>query len=155
VLGAGRWALGETLAPLGSAGVRVALGTDELTPLVEEVKRHLESGGHEVDVVAGPPPGPRAGRLVGEAVASGRCEAGVVCCWTGTGVSIAANKVDGVRAALCVDAATASGARKWNDANVLALSLRLTSAEVAREILDAFMTTAADPSEADTVAELN
>ena len=57
---------------------------------------------------------------------------GVVCCWTGTGVSIAANKVPGVRAALCTDAATASGARRWNDANVLALGLRLTSERVGR-----------------------
>lgn len=135
--------------------MRVALGTDELTPLVEEIKNHLEGAGHEVDVVAGPQPWPRAGRLVGEAVASGRSEAGVVCCWTGTGVSIAANKVRGIRAALCVDAVTAAGARKWNDANVLALSLRLTSPEVAREILDAFMTTPPDPGESDMVAELN
>ena len=144
-----------TCAPLGSAFVRVALGTDELTPLVEEIKRHLEGSGHQVDVVAGPEPWTRAGRLVGEAVASGRSDTGVVCCWTGTGVSIAANKVPGVRAALCVDAATAAGARQWNDANVLALSLRLTSAEVAREILDAFTTTPADPGETATVAELN
>lgn len=134
--------------------MRVALGTDELTPLVEEIKRHLEGGGHEVDLVAAPEPWPRAGRLVGEAVASGESQAGVVCCWTGTGVSMAANKVPGIRAALCVDSATAAGARRWNDANVLALSLRLTSAEVAREILDAFMQTAADPNEAETVAEL-
>ena len=130
------------------------MGTDELTPLVEEIKRHLEGGGHEVDLVAAPEPWPRAGRLVGEAVASGESQAGVVCCWTGTGVSMAANKVPGIRAALCVDSATAAGARRWNDANVLALSLRLTSAEVAREILDAFMQTAADPNEAETVAEL-
>ena len=131
------------------------MGTDELTPLVEEIKRHLEGGGHEVDLVAAPEPWPRAGRLVGEAVASGESQAGVVCCWTGTGVSIAANKVPGIRAALCVDSTTAAGARRWNDANVLALSLRLTSAEVAREILDAFMQTAADPNEAETVAELS
>jgi len=88
-------------------------------------------------------------------VASGKSQAGVVCCWTGTGVSIAANKVPGVRAALCVDSATAAGARRWNDANVLALSLRLTSAEVAREILDAFMQTSADPNEAETLSELS
>lgn len=140
--------------PLGSPIVRVALGTDELTPLVEEIRRHLEGGGHEVRFVAAPEPWTRAGRLVAESVASGDSEAGVVCCWTGTGVSIAANKVPGIRAALCVDAATAAGARKWNDANVLAVSIRLTSPEVAREILDAFMLTEADPAEAATVAEL-
>lgn len=92
-------------------------------------------------------PWPDAGRLVGEAVGSGRCERGVVCCWTGTGVSIAANKVLGVRAALCTDAVTAQGARRWNDANVLALGLRLTSPVVATEIVDAFLTTAVEPSE--------
>lgn len=134
--------------------MRVALGTDEITPLVEQIRSHLEGGGHDVDLVAAPETWTRAGRLVGEAVASGRSEVGIVCCWTGTGVSIAANKVAGVRAALCVDAATAAGARKWNDANVLALSLRLTSTEVAREIVDAFLSTAADPSEAESVAQL-
>jgi ribose 5-phosphate isomerase B len=88
---------------------------------------------------------------VGEAVASGEQQLGVVCCWTGTGVSIAANKVPGVRAALCVDAETARGSRKWNDANVLALSLRLTSAEVAEEILAAWL---AEPGNAtETEAE--
>ena len=71
-------------------------------------------------------------------VAEGRAEAGVVACWTGTGASIAANKVPGVRAALCADAETARGARKWNDANVLALSLRTTSPAVLDEILDAW-----------------
>ncbi len=78
-----------------------------------------------------------------------------MCCWTGTGVSIAANKVSGVRAALCVDAETARGARRWNDANVVALSLRLTSEHVATEILDAFFVTDPDPGEADTIAQLD
>ncbi|HVA74117.1 MAG TPA: RpiB/LacA/LacB family sugar-phosphate isomerase [Acidimicrobiales bacterium] len=135
--------------------MRVALGTDEVTSLVDEIEEHLEVAGHEVVRVARPQPWPRAGKSVGEAVASGLADRGVVCCWTGTGVSIAANKVSGVRAALCVDAATAAGARRWNDANVLALSLRLTSVEVSREILDAFMNTATDPGEAAMVAELS
>ncbi|BDT93695.1 ribose 5-phosphate isomerase B [Nocardia sputorum] len=77
-------------------------------------------------------------------VASGHADQAVVCCWTGTGASIAANKVAGVRAALCADASTAAGARTWNDANVLALSLRSTSSAELREILDAWFTT--DPS---------
>ncbi|MDP9293134.1 MAG: RpiB/LacA/LacB family sugar-phosphate isomerase [Actinomycetota bacterium] len=77
-------------------------------------------------------------------VAEGRAEQAVVCCWTGTGASIAANKVRGIRAALCGDAATAEGARRWNDANVLALSLRTTSAALLEEILDAWF--AAEPS---------
>jgi ribose 5-phosphate isomerase B len=78
-------------------------------------------------------------------VAAGRAEQAVVCSWTGTGASIAANKVAGVRAALCGDAQTAAGARKWNDANVLALSLRATSAAELAEILDAWFDAA--PSE--------
>src|SRR5207253_7623458 len=99
-------------------------------------------------------PWPDVGRRVGEAVAGGAADRGLVCCWTGTGVSIAANKVVGVRAALCTDAETAAGARRWNDANVLAFGLRLTSPEVAKEMLDAFLSTDVDPGEADTVARL-
>ena len=76
-------------------------------------------------------------------VAAGRADQAVVCCWTGTGASIAANKVPGIRAALCGDAATAEGARRWNDANVLALSLRATSGAELGEILDAWL--AGDP----------
>ena len=75
---------------------------------------------------------------VGASVSNGEAEYGVLCCWTGTGVSIAANKVSGVRAALCADAATAAGAREWNDANVLCMSLRSTSIPVAEEMLDAW-----------------
>ena len=94
------------------------------------------------------------GRAVGEAVAGGRCETGVLFCWTGTGASIAANKVSGVRAALCTDAATAAGARTWNDANVLVMGLRLTSPEVATEMLDAWFATGVDPDELDVIAGL-
>jgi ribose 5-phosphate isomerase B len=78
-------------------------------------------------------------------VAEGRAEQAIVCCWTGTGAAIAANKVRGVRAALCADAATAAGARRWNDANVLALSLRTTSQAELEEILGAWFTT--EPSD--------
>ena len=88
-------------------------------------------------------------------VAGGESDSGVLFCWTGTGASIAANKVAGVRAALCTDAATAAGARRWNDANVLVLSLRLTSPTVASEMLDAWFTTAPDPSEAENIAKLD
>ncbi len=82
-------------------------------------------------------------------MASGAADVGIVCCWTGTGASIAANKVPGIRAALCTDAETARGARRWNDANVLALSLRLTSAAVLTELLDAWFSTAASDADAD------
>lgn len=125
-----------------------------MTPLVDAISDHLTKLGHHVDMLSAPGWWPEVGRRVGQAVAQGHADVGVVCCWTGTGVSISANKVGGVRAALCVDAQTAAGSRRWNDANVLALSLRLTSAEVAREILDAFLSTAADPSESDAVAQL-
>lgn len=77
-------------------------------------------------------------REVAETVARGGAEYGVLCCWTGTGVSIAANKVAGIRAALCADAPTAAGAREWNDANVLCMSLRATSPAVAAEMLEAW-----------------
>ncbi len=87
-----------------------------------------------------------AGRIAQE-VAEGNCQQGILLCWTGTGVSIAANKIPGIRAALCVDAETARGARLWNDANVLCMSLRLTSPQVASEILDAWFSVASPESE--------
>jgi ribose 5-phosphate isomerase B len=133
----------------------VAFGTDEHTALTAAVASHLSEAGHAVEVLADPAPWPDVGRVVGEAVAGGRADLGVVCCWTGTGVSIAANKVPGVRAALCVDAETARGARRWNDANVVALSLRLTSEAVAGEILDAFLATDADVGEADIISRVD
>jgi ribose 5-phosphate isomerase B len=135
--------------------MRVAFGTDERTQLTELIKEELSRAGHGVDTVADPALWPDAGRAVAEAVAGGSADLGIVCCYTGTGVSIAANKVSGVRAALCADAETARGARKWNDANVCALSLRLTSAEVAKEIIQAFLATEADPAEAANIAKLS
>ncbi|MDQ3147052.1 MAG: RpiB/LacA/LacB family sugar-phosphate isomerase [Actinomycetota bacterium] len=135
--------------------MRVALGTDEHTPLIEVITSALTDGGHEVEVVADGDPWPDVGRRVGQAVAGGRAERGVVCCWTGTGVSMAANRLPGVRAALCTDAETARGARRWNDANVLALGLRLTSPELAREMVDAFCSTPADEGEAELLARLD
>ena len=132
--------------------MRVAFGTDEETLLTEGIVALLTERGHDVEIVALGDPWPEAGRRVGEAVGSGRCERGVVCCWTGTGVSIAANKVPGVRAALCTDSETAAGARRWNDANVLALGLRLTSSRLAAEMLDAFLSTDVDQSELPTIA---
>jgi ribose 5-phosphate isomerase B len=132
--------------------MRVALGTDERTPILDEVAGFLRDRGHEVVVVADGDPWPAAGAKVGRAVAEGDADLGIVCCTTGTGVSIAANKVAGVRAALCTDAETARGARTWNDANVLAFGLRLTSSAVAKEMVDAFLSTPFDRSEAELVA---
>lgn len=124
--------------------VRIAVGTDEETDVVEAIAAHLEADGHELVRLARGAEWPEVGRAVGEAIASGAAELGIVCCYTGTGVAMAANKVAGVRCALCVDAQTATGARRWNDANVLALSLRLTSPTIAGEIVEAFLATRAD-----------
>ena len=134
--------------------MRIAFGTDESTGLTEHVKGWLVEQGHELLVVGEDVAWPDVGRGVGEAVADGRAERGVVCCWTGTGVSIAANKVSGVRAALCTDLATAEGARRWNDANVLAFGLRLTSPTVADEMLSAFLATEPEESEASNYERL-
>lgn len=134
--------------------MRIAFGTDEVTALTGRMCEHLRERGHSVVVVADGIDWPDAGRRVGEAVSSGDVDMGVVCCWTGTGVSIVANKVTGVRAALCTDAETARGARLYNDANVLAMGLRLTSEAVAVEMLDVFVATAPDPDEADMISRV-
>jgi ribose 5-phosphate isomerase B len=94
------------------------------------------------------------GHDVGSLVATGAADTGVLFCWTGTGASIAANKVRGVRAALCTDADTAAGSRTWNDANVLVMSLRLTTPDTARAMLDAWFATDPDPAEAGNIARL-
>ncbi len=133
---------------------RIAFGTDETTAVAAHIVAWLRQHGHDVAVLADPADWPDVGRRVGEAVASGDADLGVVCCWTGTGVSIAANKVSGVRAALCTDAETARGARRWNDANVLALGLRLTTAPLAEEMLTSFLQTAVDDEEATTIARV-
>lgn len=129
--------------------MRIAVSTDMLEGIADEVVERLEAGGHEVLRFGAYDPAGRAdwawgSEAAARAVAEGAADQGIVCCWTGTGASIAANKVRGVRAALCVDPETATGARKWNDANVLALSLRLTSGPVLAEILEAWF--AARPS---------
>ena len=134
--------------------MRVVFGTDEEGALPDAVLDALRDRGHEVERVAVGEQWPEVGRAVGQAVASGSADRGVVCCWTGTGVTIAANKVSGVRAALCTDASTAEGARRWNDANVLAFGLRLTSEEMAREMLDAFMSTEPDESEREAISRI-
>jgi ribose 5-phosphate isomerase B len=135
--------------------MRIAFGTDEHTPLTESIVAALNDLGHTLVVDIEDEPWPDVGRRVGEAVAEGQADRGVVCCWTGTGVSIAANKVTGVRAALCTDAETARGSRRWNDANVLALGLRLTSPVLAREMIEAFLTTDVDPDEGQTIARVS
>jgi ribose 5-phosphate isomerase B len=134
--------------------VRIAYGTDEMTPVTRAIAEHLRAAGHQVDEVAENDEWPEVGRQVGEAVARGQADLGIVWCFTGTGVSIAANKVSGVRAALCLDAATAAGARRWNDANVLALGLRVTAPTVAEEIVVAFLETDVDPAESAAISRV-
>jgi ribose 5-phosphate isomerase B len=138
--------------------MRVVVGSDEQNALTDAVRDDLTQRGHQL-VLVGPPGGEaiewaEVGQRVGELIAKDDADTGVLFCWTGTGASIAANKVPGVRAALCTDAATAAGARKWNDANVLVMGLRLTSPEIAREMLDAWFTTDPDPGEADNISRL-
>ena len=141
--------------------MRIAVAADELTGVAERVAEELRERGHEPVLHGALAPDGRAdwawaSEAAARDVADGRADQGIVCCWTGTGASIAANKVDGVRAALCADAATAEGARRWNDANVLALSLRATSAAELAEILDAWFAAepSADPEDAANVAHL-
>jgi ribose 5-phosphate isomerase B len=130
--------------------VKIAVAADERTGVADAVVDELRKRGHEPIVHGALADGERddwawASEAAARDVADGRADQGIVCCWTGTGASIAANKVDGIRAALCADAETAAGARRWNDANVLALSLRATSQALLGEILDAWFEAA--PSE--------
>ncbi|MCW5836103.1 MAG: RpiB/LacA/LacB family sugar-phosphate isomerase [Labilithrix sp.] len=133
--------------------MKVVVGTDEARGVVEHVAGRLRERGHEVVVLPVTAWGEMA-TGVARRVAAGEFDQGVVCCWTGTGASIAANKVAGVRAALCNDAATAAGARRWNDANVLALSLRLLSEPLAAEIVDAWLDSSYAGSEDESLARI-
>lgn len=123
--------------------MRIAVAADERVGIAEAVVEELRRRGHEPLVHGALADGERddwawASEAAARDVAGARADQAIVCCWTGTGASIAANKVPGVRAALCTDAATAAGARRWNDANALALSLRSTSEAELGEILDAW-----------------
>jgi len=140
--------------------MRIAVGGDERNSVTDAVLLELRRRGHELVKIVGPVGGgdeqwADCGLEIGLSVAEGEAEQGVLFCWTGTGVSMAANKVRGARAALCTDAEQARGARKWNDANVLAMSLRLTSEPLALEILEAwFATTGVDTSEIANIAKV-
>jgi ribose 5-phosphate isomerase B len=134
--------------------VRISVAADELTGVAEAIPEELRRRGYEV-ILHGVysdeerPDWAWASERAARDVADGRAEQAVVACWTGTGASIAANKVRGIRAALCADAQTADGARRWNDANVLALSLRLTSQAALEEILEAWFSGSSSPEETD------
>jgi ribose 5-phosphate isomerase B len=141
--------------------MRIAISCDELTGIAGELAGELEHRGHEVLPHGALAAGERddwawASEAAARDVADGRADQAVVCCWTGTGASIAANKVPGIRAALCGDAATAAGARRWNDANALALSLRTTTGALLAEILDAWFAEEAstEPDDRENVEHL-
>jgi ribose 5-phosphate isomerase B len=140
--------------------MRIAVGSDESTSLTKAVIIGLKERGMAVTLLGAlaerdDQDWPEVGRKVAERVSRGEADQGILFCWTGTGVSMAANKVPGVRAALCTDAATASGARLWNHANVLVMGLRLTSLESAREMLEAwFSTPPGEGKDAEMVARL-
>jgi ribose 5-phosphate isomerase B len=125
--------------------MKIAVGSDMKTHLTDVVVEELERVGHEVSVhgalLETPAMWSRVAVEVAEKVASGEADQAVLFCWTGTGISIAANKVPGIRAALCQDVETARGAREWNDANILAMSLRAVSPEGANEMLAAWFST--------------
>jgi ribose 5-phosphate isomerase B len=138
---------------------RISVGSDERTAATDAVIEELRKRGFELELH-----GPIAdedkqwaevSEEVAHDVARGNAERGIVFWWTGTGCTIAANKIAGVRAALCTDAETARGARRWNDANVLTMSLRLTTPILAREILDSFLeTNDVDPDEIPNIERL-
>lgn len=139
---------------------RVVVGSDDVYPAARAASEYLEKKGFEVVRVGSVESGrlepwPDVAAKVARMVARGEAEWGVLVCYTGTGVSIAANKIKGVRAALCNDAQTARGARLWNDANVLAMSGRLVTEEVAREIIDAWLSVGEpDPSEEENIKKV-
>jgi ribose 5-phosphate isomerase B len=135
--------------------MRIAFASDDENETTRAVSDALTAADHEIIRPDGTPAWPDLGRFVGQAVVDGRADYGVVMCWTGTGTAIAANKVPGVRAALAWDPWIARGARLWNDANVLAMSLKRLAPDVAVEVLQAFLdTTAADPDEASNISAI-
>jgi ribose 5-phosphate isomerase B len=134
--------------------VRIVVGADDEGAVADAVVDDLRTRGHDVTVLDRAQ-WPDVARRVGEAVASGDAEQGVLFCWTGTGTSMAANKIPGVRAALAWEPWIAEGARRWNDANVLVLSLKRTTPETARQIVDAWLAVEEpDPDEAENIARL-
>lgn len=134
--------------------MKLAIGSDMDTHLTKVVREELEKKGYQLDCFGAieskkTEPWPKVAIEVAEKVADGSYDQAFLFCWTGTGISLAANKVKGVRAALCNDAETARGARLWNDANILAMSLRKVSEEVAKEILEVWLKTEVSTDEED------
>ncbi|RYX90851.1 MAG: galactose isomerase [Comamonadaceae bacterium] len=139
--------------------MKISISTDTLLGIAPSIAQWVKDRGHEVLLRGALDPSVSPAWALASAsaardVAEGRAEQAIVCCTTGTGATIAANKVAGVRAALCGDAYTAMGARKWNDANVLGVSLRLTSASVMQEMLDAWFAASVDVAQAGNIGYL-
>ncbi len=135
--------------------MKIAFGADDRNATTDAVLAFLADAGHDVLSPSTSDAWPELGAAVGKAVADGEADFGVVMCWTGTGTAIAANKVPGVRAALAWDTWIAAGARRWNDANVLALSLKRLSPDVAVEITEVFLSgIAPDSDESANIARL-
>ena len=132
-------------------GVKIVVGADDEGQVADVVVEELRTRGHNVNVLDRDQ-WPDVARRVAETVASGEADQGVLFCWTGTGTSMAANKVPGVRAALAWEPWIAEGARRWNDANVLVMSLKRTEPETARRIVDAWL--AVDGPDADEAANI-
>lgn len=137
--------------------MKIAVGSDGRLPIVDYLIKSLERREHEViwhgpkSLEDGFKPYPNIAKKVTEEVISGNTDEAIIFCFTGTGITIAANKTKGIRAALCHDAFTAKGARLWNDANVLTLSMRLTPEIQLEEILDAWFENKYNPGDDDEV----
>ncbi|AUH73090.1 RpiB/LacA/LacB family sugar-phosphate isomerase [Legionella sainthelensi] len=139
--------------------MKIAVCSDELYPVNDFVVKQLEHLGHQVIPFGAlksrhTESWVETARVAAEAIKNGICDEGVFFCWTGTGISIVANKVPGIRAALCTDAQTTRGARIWNRANVLALSNRLLTLDLANEILDAWFNTPLNESNCNIIEEI-
>src|SRR5215218_7633872 len=145
---------GRPRPPRYGDGVRIAVGADDEGPVADVVVDELRRRGHDVEVLPREQ-WPDVAHSIAERVASGEADQGVLFCWTGTGTAMAANKVPGVRAALVWEPWIAEGARRWNDANVLVMSLKRTSPETVKEILDAwFAIEQPDADEVDNISRL-
>ncbi|AWN74261.1 RpiB/LacA/LacB family sugar-phosphate isomerase [Legionella anisa] len=139
--------------------MKIAVCSDALYPVNDYVVEELKRLGHEVILFGAiksrhSEPWIQTAQIAAEAIHQGECDEGIFFCWTGTGISIVANKIPGIRAALCVDAQTAKGARIWNRANVLALSNRLLTQDLAKEILDAWFNTKTDEEGEQIIKEI-
>ena len=133
--------------------MKLAIGSDGRTQLTDSIVQAIHDRGYDTDLfgrlAGGKEDWPIVAQKVAEDIVVGNSDEGILLCWTGTGVSLAANKVPGIRASLCVDAETTRGARLWNNANVLCLSIRSTSEVVAKEILDMWFETKYKPNAED------